>query len=295
MSYTMKPSGVEWIGDIPAHWEVKRVKDCYRNLGGGKYGSDENVDSFNVPCISISDFKHGDMKDAAKVKLHRSYPRTNTLKKETILIEKSGGGEKNPVGRVIFLEDDIEAYYTNFVQGITIVNCSPKLMNYILKYIHGAMLHMNFVTQTTGLQNFHFSEFAMMFSISLGTLSEQRAIASFLDDRTSAIDSKIDALEEKEQSLAELRKSIIHDAVTKGLDPKVPMKASGVDWIGDIPAHWTLNRVKCVFKEVSVKGFPNETLLAATQGQGVIPKALVGWRTVEAKQDGRENFKLVQP
>jgi len=71
------------------------------------------------------------------------------------------------------------------------------------------------------------------------------------------------------------------------------IKYSGVGWIEEIPPEWKNERVKSVFQEVSIKGFPSAPLLAATQHAGVILKSEVGWRTMEAKVDGRENFKLV--
>ena len=84
----MKNSGVAWIGDIPAHWEVKRVKGLYSNLGGGNYGEPEENGGAVLPCISISDFKHGDIENTNLIKLSRSYQKTNTLYSNTILIEQ---------------------------------------------------------------------------------------------------------------------------------------------------------------------------------------------------------------
>ena len=106
--------------------------------------------------------------------------------------------------------------------------------------------------------------------LALPPKNEQIAIASYLDDRTTAIDSKIQLLEEKSKSLAELRKSVVHQAVTKGLNANVKMKPSGVDWIGDVPAHWQMKRVKDITKCLDGKREPLNAVERAEM-QGSIP------------------------
>lgn len=89
-------------------------------------------------------------------------------------------------------------------------------------------------------------------------LKQQRAIADFLDEKTAAIDALIEKKERLIALLAEKRAALIHQAVTKGLDPTVPMKPSGIPWIGDVPAHWDVKRVKHLGKLKGGAGFPDD-------------------------------------
>lgn len=239
-----KDIGISWVGDIPNGWSTKRIKDITVNLGGGNYGEDEGNEGVILPCISISDFKNGNLSNASNIKMNRVYKKKNILKQGSILIEKSGGGEKVPVGRTIYLLNDLESYYTNFVQGIKIIGNNSKFVNYCFQVIHKNKLHMDSVKQTTGLQNFEFNKFSNYFQIPVPPLETQNKIASYLDTETSKIDRKISILEQKHEKLEEYKQSVIFETVTKGLDNNVPMKDSGVEWIGDIPAHWEVKRVK---------------------------------------------------
>lgn len=240
-----KHSGIEWLDEIPEHWKIDRIKNKLYNSGGGKYGEVENFLNFNLPCISISDFKNGDIYCNESIIMKRSYNIKNILKKGTILIEKSGGGDKVPVGRVILIKKDIESYYTNFVIGINTKE-NYKFISYLLKSIHKNKIHMPYVKQNTGLQNFDYNSFSYEQKIALPSKKEQEAIANYLDKKTQEIDDSVETLKKQKDILIEERKAIIHKAVTKGLDDTVPMKDSGVEWIRDIPEHWDVKRLKNV-------------------------------------------------
>lgn len=213
----MKYSGIDWIGTTPKHWKIKRIKNIFNSLGGGNYGEDENVGMINLPCISISDFKNGNIINTDKIVSLRSYNKDNKLKKGTILLEKSGGGEKNPVGRVIYLLNDINAHYTNFVQGLKSVEDS-KFSYYLMKSIHSNKFHMNFVKQNTGLQNFNYNGFSKLFFISIPPKNEQIDIVNFLDEETQKIENKIALISKKIELLKEYKQSLIHEAVTGQLE-----------------------------------------------------------------------------
>jgi len=121
--------------------------------------------------------------------------------------------------------------------------------------------------------------------IILPPLPEQTAIVRFLDFADSRIHRSINAKLKLIKLLEEEKQAIIHQAVTRGLDPDVPLKPSGVEWLGDVPEHWILQRMKTVLIERAVKGYPDEPLLAATQSKGVIRKENYENRTVIAQKD----------
>jgi type I restriction-modification system, S subunit len=108
--------------------------------------------------------------------------------------------------------------------------------------------------------------------IPVPTPAIQKAIADYLDVRCSEIDKAIEAAEVSIEEYKLYKKSVIFQAVTKGLDPNVPMKDSGIEWVGIIPASWTTTRIKNLLAEKSVKGRPDETVLSLYREYGIIPK-----------------------
>ena len=254
MTTLMKDSGIDWIGKIPEGWKVKRLKDMISNLGGGNYGFDiETLDKDLVlsKCFSISDFKNGNLnsKNLNEIKMDRVYEKNNTIKKGTLLIEKCGGTKANPVGRIIIVEDNVSAYYTNFVQGVKVNKfMNSKYLHYQLQTSYNLRLHMNNVKQTTGIQNFNFIKFASEIIFLNPPLETQKKIAEYLDVEVSKLDKQVSLLERKYALLGDYKDALIFETVTQGINKNVAMKDSGIDWIGEIPEGWKVKRVKDIFK-----------------------------------------------
>ena len=117
------------------------------------------------------------------------------------------------------------------------------------------------------------SIFLETFAFALPPLSEQTAIAAYLDTKTAQIDRQIDLLSQKVTQYGKLKRSLINETVTRGLDKSVPMKDSGVEWIGEVPENWDIRRIKEIFiesKSKSLKG--NEDLLSVSEYTGVTLK-----------------------
>lgn len=123
-------------------------------------------------------------------------------------------------------------------------------------------------------------------------LKRQEAIAAYLDKECEKIGRKIELLERKADAYSRLRRSLINRAVTRGLDPNKTFKTSQSSICTEIPSHWQEKRIKDIFTEKSIKGYPNEPMLCATQSKGVIPQSLYENRVVTAVS-GLENMKLV--
>ena len=128
-------------------------------------------------------------------------------------------------------------------------------------------------------------------------ISEQRAIATFLDEKCAKVDEAVRIKEEQIALLRERRQILIQQAVTRGLNPAAPMKDSGIDWIGQIPAHWDVRRSKYVFTQRKELARKDDIQLSATQSYGVIPQdefeELVGRRVVKI-QTNLEKRKHVE-
>ena len=239
-------SGVEWLGEIPSHWSVDRIKQTTSGCKNGVWGDEPNG-LHDVVCIRVADFDRRTFRVRIDKPTFRSIDSriaaTRMLSPGELLIEKSGGGEKQLVGAVVRFGHDLPAICSNFIARMQI---SPSYDSRFLCYLHASAyavrLNLRSIKQSTGIQNLD-SEAYLNERASIPPLCEQCAIAEFLDRETA----KIDALMVKKERLIELlqekRSSLITHAVTKGLDPDVPMKDSGVEWLGEIPAHWETKRL----------------------------------------------------
>ena len=173
------------------------------------------------------------------------------LKKYDLLVEKSGGGEKSPVGKIIMFNAEIskQSVTSNFITKFTTKSdlCFPKYLLYCLCFFYHIGLTRKHIKQTTGIQNLDIDSYFQE-RMPLPSLVEQTQIANFLDRKTEQIDELIRIKERRIELLQEQRTALINQAVTKGLDPNVEMKPSRMEWIGDIPAHWEIKKLKYVAK-----------------------------------------------
>jgi len=132
------------------------------------------------------------------------------------------------------------------------------------------------------------SIFLETFAFALPPLSEQTAIAAYLDTKTAQIDRQIDLLSQKVTQYGKLKRSLINETVTRGLDKSVPMKDSGVEWIGEVPEHWEIQRIGTAFEERSEKVNDTDYPPLSVSMAGIVPQM----KSV-AKTDNNENRKRV--
>lgn len=244
MAREMKNSGVKWIGDIPCDWGTLSPRYWISRRDAGNWGTDEKEDENDTVCIRIADFDYTKycIKKGYEYTL-RNYPKYIVkklcLQKGDILIEKSGGGDKTPVGRTVMYDLDGPALFANFSERIRIDEpyCA-KYALYAFVAHYGLGLSRLYFNQTTGLQNLIMSEFMSGVKLPLPSLDEQQAIAVFLDAKCAEIDGLLADLDAEVKILSEYKKSIIAETVTRGLNPNAPMKQSGIPWVGEIPNHW---------------------------------------------------------
>jgi type I restriction enzyme S subunit len=231
-----KDSGVVWLGDIPEHWEVKRLKFiCTKVQTGttppttqGEYYTEGNLNWF-----APSDFKDGQilLKESIK-KLNIQALEDRIVKhipKGSVLIVGIGA----TLGKVGLLE--IDAASNQQINAIFLnKNNNSKFIAYHL-FISQEIMKVISNSTTLGILN---QEKTKLIPLTFPPLNEQEKIAQFLDYKTKQIDELIKKKETLIEKLDEKRTAIISHAVTKGLDSSVPMKDSGIEWLGDIPKHW---------------------------------------------------------
>ena len=294
----MKDSGIEWIGLTPSMWANRRIKYVIKSRDSGLWGQDVKCKENGTICLRIADFDYskGIFKDTPVDALtYRKYPSYVVdkchLKKGDILIEKSGGGEKTPVGRTVLFDKPYIALFANFMDRIR-VNTSvvmPQYLQYWFRAFYSCKMSPYYINQTTGIQNINLSRLLTKEKVFYPSLKDQKAIVSFLDIKCSEIDAISADIQKEIETLEQYKRSIITEAVTKGLNPDAEMKDSGAEWIGRVPNNWNLGRIGGFYslrnEKVSDKDYPP---LSVTM-KGILPQL-----ETAAKTNDGDNRKLVR-
>ena len=270
----MKDSGIEWIGEIPQEWDVRRIKFTLDEHSGGSWGTNEGEGEIDCICVRVADFNYPklsvDFHDKMTV---RSYAKKaieeGCIKSGDILLEKSGGGDITPVGRSVLFESNEQMMCANFIEWLRPNQCcNARFLNYWLAAAYANGFSKRNVKQTTGIQNLDVPAF-LSERIAAPVVGVQEAIADFLDAKCAEIDALIAAKEKTNALLKERRQSIIYEAVTRGLNPEAPMKDSGIEWIGQIPETHQLVRLKylCeIFGRIGFRGYTQADLVPEGEG-----------------------------
>ena len=294
----MKDSGIEWIGLTPSMWANRRIKYVIKSRDSGLWGQDVKCEENGTICLRIADFDYskGIFKDTPVDALtYRKYPSYVVdkchLKKGDILIEKSGGGEKTPVGRTVLFDKPYIALFANFMDRIR-VNTSvvmPQYLQYWFRAFYSCKMSPYYINQTTGIQNINLSRLLTKEKVFYPSLKDQKAIVSFLDIKCSEIDAISADIQKEIETLEQYKRSVITEAVTKGLNPDVEMKDSGAEWIGRVPNNCNLGRIGGFYslrnEKVSDKDYPP---LSVTM-KGILPQL-----ETAAKTNDGDNRKLVR-
>ena len=231
-------SGVEWIGRVPSHWETAKIKYSFNIYAGAtpKTEKEEFWDG-DIVWVTPADYKTSDkfVSRGQRTITKAGYNSCNTqiVPKGSLIFSK-----RAPIGTVAISSNEL---CTN--QGC--LSCVPKLANVSYYYYCASIASEYFDLLGSGATFKEIS--AASFSnvkFPCPPLAEQQAIASYLDAQTARIDSIIEAREKKIKLLEELRVAIISKAVTKGIRKNVETKDSGIEWIGKIPKHWEVRRLK---------------------------------------------------
>lgn len=246
-----KDSGVEWIGEIPEKWVKVPLKVLAANernsFVDGPFGSDlknEEYKDEGIPLIQLNNIlpgchvlqnlKYISEDKADTLSRHSIYPKD-------IVIAKMA----EPVARAALVNDEYEKYV--IVADCVRLKadrkkCDEKFLVYAINSSYVNRQAETIATGTTRLR-INLSGIKDLY-VYLPSVSEQKAIVEFLDHKTEEIDRLISDKEKLIQLLHEKRQAIISEAVTKGVNPNLPMKDSGIEWIGEMPAHWSLSKLK---------------------------------------------------
>jgi type I restriction enzyme, S subunit len=256
-----KASGVEWLGEIPAHWEVKRLRSTVTSCQNGVWG-EEPDGVHDVICVRVADFDRVrfrvDIADPTLRSIEPGVAAARGLHRGDLLLEKSGGGENQPVGALVLYDHNAPAVCSNFVARVSVSEGhDPRFLTYLHAALYACRINTRHIKQSTGIQNLDSASY-LSESTGLPPAPEQRGIANFLDRETARIDALVTKKERLIELLEEQRTALITQAVTKGLEASVPLKDSGVEWLGQIPSHWGVRPLKHVTDFVNGFAFKPE-------------------------------------
>lgn len=234
----MKDSHIDWLGEIPAHWEIKRLKSIFSECKETSSTGEEDLLSVSeyYGVARRQDIKEEDEFDTRADSLEGyKICRKGDLVINIMLAWKRGLGFSD-------FEGIVSPAYAVY-RGKNIV---PHYYHYLLRtdrYI------AEFKRNSKGIIDSRLRLYTdRFFNIKtiVPPIKEQQDIADYLDRRTADIDNQISLLDDKLQAYIKLKKSLISEIITHGLNPHIELKDSGIEWIGEIPAHWELKRIKDV-------------------------------------------------
>ena len=261
-----KDSGVEWIGDVPSSWAVERGKWLFVKKNRPVRAEDEIVTCFRDGQVTLRNNR-------------RTEGFTNALKEHGYQGIRKGDLVIHAMdafaGAIGVSDSDGKAtpVYSACVPRVP-DTVDPYFDAYNMRHIALSGL---LVSLAKGIRerstDFRYNDFADL-QLAVPSLHEQRAIAAFLDEKCAKVDEAVRIKEEQIALLRERRQILIQQAVTRGLNPSAPMKDSGIDWIGQIPAHWEVRRGKHLFREVNERSEEGtEELLSVSHMTGVTSRA----------------------
>lgn len=286
----MKDSGIEWIGNIPATWERCKIKNVISSIGSGTTPTSSNIDYYNSEDICW--IQSGD--------LYKTSYISNTA------VSLSAKALHLSALQIYAAPFIVVAMYGASVGNIaisTIDACSNQACccikpdnNNDLKFMYYwlSMCKIDFLSQSIGggQPNISQSKIKNQFYYR-PQLSEQKVITNFLDSKCSEIDAISADIQKEIETLEQYKRSVITEAVTKGLNPDVEMKDSGIEWVGNIPAHWDVRPLYYYFAERKKKNYlgQEQNLLSLSYGkiirkdintsEGLLPDSFNGYNIIE--------------
>lgn len=265
----MKDSGIEWIGEIPQSWKTTKLK--YTLSEPMKYGATEtgiDYDEKLYRYIRITDIdSYGNLKDEGKLSLNEQQANGYELKNDTILFARSGG----TVGKSFLYKSEFgKAAFAGYLIS-AVANISIILPKWIMYYSNSSAYWEwtnRIFTQAT-IQNIGADKYNNM-PIPLSNISEQKKIIAFLDTMCSEIDALIADIQQQIDTLEQYKRSVITEAVTKGLDRDVEMKSCDIPLIDTIPKEWEIIKTGYLFRENVRTSDDKDTPLSLSQADGLI-------------------------
>lgn len=246
----MKDSGIEWIGIIPSDWKISRIKYVATFINGDRganYPSGSDLVDEGIIFLTSNNI-HGTMLDCcSEISKYITTDRYSILGGAKIALGDIIYCLRGSVGNCAINKEATEGTVASSLVDIRPTKIHPEYLNYILQSPINSVQTLAYMNgscaanlSAENVANYYFIE---------PPVTKQRIISAFLDSKCSEIDSIISDIQSQIEALEEYKRSVITEAVTKGLDPDVEMRDSGIAWVGDIPAHWITHPLYFYFGE----------------------------------------------
>ncbi len=242
-----KDSGVDWLGRVPEHWQTKRLKHIANVQTGVAKGKDnEGKDTIEVPYLRVANVQDGylSLDDVATIAIPREDLPRYSLQPGDVLMNE--GGDFDKLGRGSVWQGEIEpCIHQNHVFAVRPTIVSSAWLNAFTGSLAAQFYFMGRSKQSTNLASISSSNI-MELPVAMPPAAEVELLLAHLNRETARIDALVEKKTRFIELLREKRQALINHAVTKGLDPDVKMKDSGVEWLGEVPEHWSVKRIKFV-------------------------------------------------
>lgn len=246
----MKDSGIEWIGIIPSDWKISRIKYVATFINGDRganYPSGSDLVDEGIIFLTSNNI-HGTMLDCcSEISKYITTDRYSILGGAKIALGDIIYCLRGSVGNCAINKEATEGTVASSLVDIRPTKIHPEYLNYILQSPINSVQTLAYMNgscaanlSAENVANYYFIE---------PPVTKQRIISAFLDSKCSEIDSIISDIQSQIEALEEYKRSVITEVVTKGLDPDVEMRDSGIAWVGDIPAHWITHPLYFYFGE----------------------------------------------
>lgn len=223
------------------------LKQLFSSVRGGAWGTEPGTDDVTLPCVRGTDFDYAhlrvDLSSAPLRGFSRADVAVRAARRDDLIIEKSGGGETQPVGRVALHDHDDLVMPTNFAGRLRPArDVDSRFACYVFASLYAGGRTRAAIKQTTGIQNLDLDAL-LATRVRCPELPEQRAVADYLDRETARIDALI---EKRQRMMALIREGALvrQELLATGRSQKVQMSPSGHDWLGPIPENWSVVRLK---------------------------------------------------
>lgn len=295
-SYNYQDSGIEWLGKVPDHWRVMNFGLTHVRADlGGNYLAGEGEDG--IPVIKMGNIGRGDIRLTKVERLPKSesYNDEHLLSHGDFLFNTRNSLDL--VGKVAVWREEIEVAIYN--SNILRIKFNRRFIGnpYFACYLFNSPLVIGLLRLlakgTTSVAAIYYKDLRRII-LAFPPPDEQDAITKFLDYETAKIDALIAKQQQLIALLQEKRQAVISHAVTKGLNPDAPLRDSGVEWLGAVPAHWEVKRAKILFRESKARSAKGEDeLLTVSHLTGVTPRSEKDVNMFQA--ESHEGYKLCEP
>lgn len=300
MAREMKDSGVKWIGEIPREWGLSKIKYEITGYKAGPFGSSLITDKLDHEGeIVVYTPEHvALMSDSCDNDLflpkERRYKMSQFIVKEGDIIFPIVGS----LGRAMRISSKMKNGIINQRLAKFRLKSEKVFEEYFMWLFSRSSFYKTYIDvfqRGTIIVNLTKSIVNEM-PLPLPPISEQKAIADFLDEKCGEIDGLLEDLAAEVKTLTEYKKSIIAETVTHGLNPNAPMKDSGIPWADTIPAHWNIEKGKYHFELRKTKGNPhNLELMSPSQKYGVIPQSQLDGVVLVKEKTDLNTFRTICP